>query len=1142
MSIALKKILYWGMALAALAAVSLSLVISFLDWNQYRDTLSDLASRQLDLRVELAGNVSVALFPRPSISAETVRIAPMGEENSDIIATADKISLRLGVSSMLKGQLAIQALVLEGLNLALEQKQSGSWVIRGWPENSGDTVIDLNRLDVENGRLSLTPFGGTQHRIESLNLKLAGALPTGPLTWGGDLALNGQALQTNGRLKPISGRDETSLKVDVSFADNKLSASGRVGDNGDIAARLRFDGAQLGSAYSAIASVLNAGTGADKGSIPNIPYTADLQLDVNRGIGRIVSRQLELADTHGRLDITVARKASTSHLAGSLSLGVIDVDHWLGAMPGEGNAGREEASALASNKQKISGALDVTIEGVRMNGGLGQRVDAVVAFGPSGPSVTSLQALLPGATSLSLVGSLNATDAEAKVRVEVGNIVDLAAWVGTEMPAAMPPGRLSTASASGVLVYHDNVWALTNLEGLLDTSRVKGEISGSAESLVPSQLKLEIDTADLGIFSAGQSEGDVPFIRVPDGPDVGLDITVNRLHGFDGTLGKVRFVGTLKPNVLDVDFLSLDHGDGSLRIEGSLANEGDDVAVELTADFQQWGMQLSRFFAPEIHRYLLATNMETLDGTASVAGVFSKMRLGLDAEANGQNFSLSGEIGFPKNRLTFVNLQGALKHDDLAGAVRMAGYGDFRKLPTQITYSLSKAETGKPFEAKIGGDLAGGKIQADVRHFDGFERVSFSYDHENMGELANVTGRFFAGFDLNEGVRAALELERQTAGWTVSVPSIKNGDRAISGTVNITDARQFSGALTVANVSLTSVSSLESGSVGDQRFSRYLQILSGYAGDLDLVLSNVTIAGQNIDAPAARLNVGDGIARLAMGPEMTLNQQPASLDMDATLEASVPFTAKTSFSALALAPFLASEGIGGLVTSSVEGTLDLKGDLAAESGFWRSVSGSGNFKGTAGQLKFLSVTGLANQIQTASSGRGFLADVGGLLRHGETAFSELESRFSIDGGVALVETATAAGDWGGLSLDGQVNLADRFVSLKGSLELSSPPEVPPIPVQIEGPFAGPSVNWTSRIFESFVIAAIERRTRTQLFQDMEARQKATGEAPQNPGLAVFSRAFGLLSQLKADQERKKRAEEEARRKADQAPADKGAGS
>jgi len=306
-------------------------------------------------------------------------------------------------------------------------------------------------------------------------------------------------------------------------------------------------------------------------------------------------------------------------------------------------------------------------------------------------------------------------------------------------------------------------------------------------------------------------------------------------------------------------------------------------------------------------------------------------------------------------------------------------------------------------------------------------------------------------------------------------------------------------------------------------------------------LADVQIAGQHVDAPAATLVVGDGVARLSLGAGMTINGQAATLDMDATLEGAVPFKAKSNFSGLEMAPLLASEGVGELVTSSVAGTLDLTGDLAGANSFWHTLSGSGSFTGSAGQLKFLSVAGLASQIQTAQSGRGFLSEVGALLRRGETPVTALESQFTIDGGVALVETARAAGEWGTLSLDGQVNLVDRFFSLKGALALTNPPDVPAIPVQYEGPFEGPNINWTSRTFERFVIAGIERRMRNQLFQDMETRQSENGDVPQNPGLAVFSRAFGLLTQLKADQAEQKRKEEEARRKAADAAKDSGTG-
>eukprot|EP00657_Telonema_sp_P-1_P010444 TRINITY_DN488_c0_g1_i3.p1 TRINITY_DN488_c0_g1~~TRINITY_DN488_c0_g1_i3.p1 ORF type:complete len:168 (+),score=44.99 TRINITY_DN488_c0_g1_i3:173-676(+) len=119
-----------------------------------------------------------------------------------------------------------------------------------------------------------------------------------------------------------------------------------------------------------------------------------------------------------------------------------------------------------------------------------------------------------------------------------------------------------------------------------------------------------------------------------------------------------------------------------------------------------------------------------------------------------------------------------------------------------------------------------------------------------------------------------------------------------------------------------------------------------------------------------------------------------------------------------------------------------------------------------------------------------------------------------DGGVALVETLSASGPWGALSLDGQVNFSESLMDLKGQLNLTSPQDAPVIPVKYSGSLNNPSTNWTSRALESFVIAGIERRIRTSLFKEQENREATTGEAANNPAGEVFSRAFGFLNNLK----------------------------
>lgn len=1130
----LAKISYWGVGILAALLITVSILVSFLDWNQYRSTLADLASNQMDMRVDLAGNVTVSLFPRPSVAAETVRIAPIGQGNSEVIATADKISMRLGFASALKGEIAVQSLSLEGLSVALDQAADGAWSVRGWPKSAGTTennIIELARLDIESGTIELVPYEGDVRQLDGVNLHLSGTLPKGPLEWQGEFRHRGLQVQTNGRLKPVTVRDEVSLKAEVTVAQSTIAVSGRLADNGDLTARILIEGEEAGTTSRAISAMV-VGEGQQT-RLPNIPFRLDAQLDVNGGITRFVSRQLSLADTRGRLDLTIAQKAGMHHLAGVLALGVIDADAWQSAMPAkpEATPAVSVIGAQDTAQSRLVGAVDVTIEGVRMTSGLGQSIDAVVAFRPEGPKLTNLQALLPGAASVSLVGEMGADGGDAAILLEVGNVSDLMSWAGVALPDAVPTGRLSTAKAKATLGYQDGSWSFTNIEGNLDTTLVTGEMSGTLGRLVPSHVKLALDKLDLDIFSDSDHGADQTFLQIPEGHDFAFDLSASELFGFDANLGKTRAVGALRNGRLELDYLSVESGNAALKLEGTLANRDDDVELELTAEFQDWPMSVSRHFVGELQEYMIAADMPQVSGTASAAGTLSRMRLGLDAASQGKEINLSGEIGFPQGRLTFVALQGGLKHDNLAGIVRRSSGQDFKSLPAQLTYSLEKPGPGLPFDVRLGGDLAGGKVQAAMQMITGLEQLSFTYDHENVGRFLSAIGRSIGGVDVAEGLRSEASIRKTDNSWQVEIPGIKNGERALSGQIAVDEAGTFSGELSVASIDFGAIGGNEPSGTFD--FDALLDQLDGRTGTLNLALSNVSVAGQSISAPSASLSVEAEKATLSLGETAELNGRPAKLSAEARLTEGMPFSLTTDVEALELGSIMASEGLADVINSTLKGQMTLEGSLNAPASVISGLSGNGSFEGSAGQLKFLSVAALVSDMQSATSGRSFLADVGGLLRSGETGFASLKSNFTLDGGVMLLETMEASGDWGSFTLDGQINLADRFLAVKGGLALSNPPDTPMIPVSYDGSFDGPQANWSSRLFERFVLAGIERRLRGRLFQEAEARQANSGQLTESPGIAVFSRALGLLSQLRDKQLEEKRRAEEARRKAEE---------
>ncbi|MEX0299398.1 MAG: AsmA-like C-terminal region-containing protein [Kordiimonas sp.] len=297
-----------------------------------------------------------------------------------------------------------------------------------------------------------------------------------------------------------------------------------------------------------------------------------------------------------------------------------------------------------------------------------------------------------------------------------------------------------------------------------------------------------------------------------------------------------------------------------------------------------------------------------------------------------------------------------------------------------------------------------------------------------------------------------------------------------------------------------------------------------------MTFDEVFIAGQKLDASKASLVLGDGALRISMGDNATLNNEMLSATLNLVLEEAYPFEGEVKADNLDIGELLLAEGQKKIMSAT--GALDVNfSGQANNSNILRNMKAVGSLKGKAATLNFMSVSGLVEEIQGAQSSRAFLDKVGMLLREGTTSVQSVESVFSLDSGIMLVEQATASGNWGSLSIDGQLNFPDEFMNLKGALTLTTPQDTPAIPLSYQGRFNNPSTQLSSRLFERFVISIIERRLRATLFKELDERTKASSEAGSNPGMAVFSRAFGLLNQLRKEQE-EKRTEE-----ANQTPAD-----
>lgn len=1131
----LRKFIYWFSGLLLASFVLASIAISVIDWNQYRESLSSLVSSQIGMRVDIGGHISAGLFPRPNVVTEGVRLFPDTDFGAPEVATASRIEIRLGLVALLKGQLAIQHLGFDGLDVTLNQTEDGEWQVEGWPTDptpaptDSTSTISLDKLKVIGSTIRLVQEDGTERRLEGLSLDLSGSLPDGPLEWAGSFSLAGESISVEGRLRPGAEGKAYSVKTDLSLGGGTMIVSGRLEQDG-FSGRVRAQGASLAEFASAALTLARNKPGTVV--VPPQTFDLDIQVDRDGSLHRLTTRALKVGDSRGRLDITVAAKDRGIHAAGTASLGVIDLAPWLAAM--RADASGQEASGISqeadavmpAKEMPLSGTLDIAVEGVSVAGGMIQQIDAILAFGADGLALTNLQALLPGGTGLIVDGRVAATAADASIQMTAANLPELLRWVGVDVSSRIPAGRLATGELSAHLSLNSTSWRLDEIDARVDTSNFTGEVIGRANTVWPTKVKVEADTVNLDAYlTSGSSDTTVPQ---PFGslPSTVLDVklSADRIQ-WGGNLYKA-FVAEAEINnqQVTIDKLEVQEGRGLLAGSATISPHASGLALESEIRLTDWSFPGLRSQLDEASPYYRALKLGRMAGSVSLSGPLETLLVSATVQNGGaRQITLSGTISAPDYTFVSANLQGRLKHDDLAPVFRLQGLEAAGVVPADFTYRISQKATQET-EFGVSGSLADGQLQANGRLTKQGQTLDATYDHTRAGDFFALAG--LAGILPNpeRTMRASAKLTANEQGWSLDSLDLRNGDARLSGTLALDQGKRISGNITAAGLTFTPEQMAAPKTAGDSESAKSVDTATfDYSGDVAIKLEDIVLAGQRLQAPAARLSAGDGTIRFSLGAGAQVNGQPSELTFDLAETAKPILSGKAAIPALNVGDLLLSGGLKQAVSGTASLSAEFEGSGDTAQGMLQSLKGRLTLDGQAGILNFLSVPELVRSMNQASSSSGFLAGIGTLLRAGSTNFSNFEASISIDGGTALIERVEAAGAWGKLGLDGQVNLIDRLLNLQGQLVLATPKDAPSIPVRYSGSLDNPSSEWTSRALERFVIAGIERRLRATLLKDLDSSQK--GEVASNPGAAVFSRALGLLGALR--QQQLKKAEEEA---------------
>ncbi|MGY9062570.1 MAG: AsmA family protein, partial [Rhodospirillales bacterium] len=128
----MKKIV-WGLSIVVLIIVGVIVVgPSIIDWNAYKDDVSQKVKVLTGRDLKISGDVQVTLFPAPTIIANDVSFSNMQGAATETMVKLERAEVRIALRTLLVGQIKVETVRLIKPIIELELAADGrkNWEIK----------------------------------------------------------------------------------------------------------------------------------------------------------------------------------------------------------------------------------------------------------------------------------------------------------------------------------------------------------------------------------------------------------------------------------------------------------------------------------------------------------------------------------------------------------------------------------------------------------------------------------------------------------------------------------------------------------------------------------------------------------------------------------------------------------------------------------------------------------------------------------------------------------------------------------------------------------------------------------------------------------------------------------------------------
>lgn len=1081
----MKKLLIFLLILVLIAGGGLFAFYKTLDEESYKAQIIEATKELTGRDMLVKGDVSIHLFPSPTISMSNVEVKNKSGSQNPNMMTIEKVDASVKWGSLFENPLIIEKIVLKSPALFIERDAQGmpNWDFPFLQEKNksgaqdsliGRSILELppqfKNLTIQDGSITYAnAMTGLKLALPSLNGHLSSDSMTGPFRFNGTFDWNKTPIRvdlTTGKLSSVSASD-IKLTLTDTTSRSVLGLTGKVQNltrNADFAGGFTFNIPQLSKFLTTAMNYKDLPASLEKPVVGTSTFEFSRQQATFKDVAlRYGTEELENSST-GTVTFTYpSNPLLKTKIAVSLLLNKLDVDAFKPLIPSYG----EMQTRILSWGRTLPADLEVTLNAkdLSLNGGTLKESTVAFLLQNGEMQVKEFKSTLPDTTLVNASGLIGVQNdkpiAQMHISIQAADPKKTIDWLKLPTPSYLTLDYLESLKLETDLILRPTDITFNKIDATVNKGSVKGAVAFSlTEKKLTGVSDLVLKNINLDTYfpyeapqqnrtftellqyaktnMAGSFMDSMDFRLKLSGSDVTFKTIPVRSFDYDGFIKNGEWV-TTKMNLnqaatADIQFTGRIQKlpDGTFYLQDLIYN----------LEIPKASVLLDRLkITPPIPG---ALNKTSIKGTAS--GSFDNLSIQTDMSFSQANIKLEGNIVNALSETPQYNLALNLAHPNFHQFMKLfnPNFNQFPYLTGTFNFKANLKGTANQF------DLLKMESMFGNQRFKGDVSIT-------KADKTTVKGNLSTSLLYMEKIFPKKSLFRADNPTT----------RKAQFSNDLLDFKAFDGLDLDLTVSTD-------------------KLLYG-AVDLDLVSSHFTLKEKllSVDSFKGTLNGG------AFNMTAQLNTSTAEPTLRGTLQGD----------SVSLKPDLLRLGLFRLKSGSATFSSDFNARGNSIEDMVKSLSATGRFSIKSGIVSGLNLNAFERSVQVvvakSLNTQGLQTRLSKEISTGETAFETMTGSYAVTNGVVRTSDAMFRANGANAIIQLTYDMPNWTILSSMGLNLQTFEGFPPISIVVKGLAHAPETEFDLSAFIKYISTAADEAQNAALQkQRQEEEQRAAMDAQQ----------------------------------------------